>query len=498
MSFENDKLNRKKYADFLTEIISNPEKYKRISDSNAMSIAIDSGWGTGKTTFINMWKEQLEEQKDEEGKNKFAVIKYNAWKNDFAEEPLESLIYTIINHDIFNKVNETQAGIQAGKDLLKYGGKVLSGLIKTGVRIAAGEKLAETAGEAIESLLNDGTEGIKVLLKDINEKDDAYKNFYSQYENYYEVIEKIKDALKSVANERKIVILIDELDRCKPLFAIKLLENIKHILDAQNISFVFALDMEQLSHSIKCIYGQGMDANGYLCRFFDYISKMPKPDKKIYIQYLLENRPLIRNQLIKNDRGTITRIYFLDIFTDFSENFNLSLRDIESIYSNFLLLENNQLKNTTCYSAYSLYLFLLILKYKKMELYNKIFLTMEESVCSDVSISKYATSKIFSIEVLRIIMQRIQIKESKFRVRNRISNFYAKLTKVTNKEFLFREETDGALQMLVYEDYISLSDCIFYDDLLKWENIKDKTVLNYIQENLEFFDFENTPISAEE
>ena len=497
MSFENDKLNRKKYADFLTEIITNSGKYKRISDSNAMSIAIDSGWGTGKTTFVEMWKDELEHLVDENGNEKFAVIKYNAWKNDFAEEPLESLIYTIINHEIFNKENEIKSGIQAGKDLVKYAGKIISGIVKLGVKTAVGQEFADTAGEAVESLLENGTEGVKEIFKDVNEKDPAYKNFYSQYENYYEVISKIKESLINVASERKIIIIIDELDRYKPLFAIKLLENIKHILDAKNVCFVFALDMEQLSHSIKCIYGQGMDANGYLCRFFDYISKMPKPDKRIYIQYLLETRPLIRNELIKNDKGNITSVNFLDIYSDFSENINLSLRDIETIYSNFLLLENNQLKHTTCYAAYTLYLFLLILKYKKIELYNKIFLTMDENVCSDLSLSKYTSSKIFSIDVLTVIMGFGKIKESKFFVRNRIVNFYAKIIQVNNKQFRFREN-NGPQEILTYEDYISLSDCIFYDDLLKWENIKEKTILNYIQENLEFFDFENTLISAEE
>lgn len=490
MSFENDKLNRKKYADFLTEIVSNPEKYKRISDSNAMSIAIDSGWGTGKTTFVNMWKEHLEEQKDEAGKNKFAVIKYNAWKNDFAEEPLESLIYTIINHDIFNKENETQSGIQAGKDLVKYGGKVLSGLIKTGVRIAAGEKMAETAGDAVESLLNNGTEGVKAILKDLNEKEAAYKNFYSQYENYYEVIEKIKEALTKVTNERKIVIMIDELDRCKPLFAIKLLENIKHILDAKNISFVFALDMEQLSHSIKCIYGQGMDANGYLCRFFDYISKMPKPDKKLYIKYLIDSRTLMKKELVKINSGGVSIIEFFEIFYEFSENFNLSLRDIETVYSNFLILENHQLKYTTCYSAYSLYLFLLILKYKKMEVFNKIFLDKDTNVLKEAILFKYNDSEIFSNSVITDIIENNVIKEMEFYIHN--SNIGSVVTKIYMvKDGYIEYVKNRGKHSYMYDSDISLSDILFEDDLKKWENIKDKTVLNYIQENLEFFDFEN-------
>jgi predicted KAP-like P-loop ATPase len=67
---------------------------------------------------------------------------------------------------------------------------------------------------------------------------------------------------------------VDELDRCRPTYAIQTLELVKHLFNVPGLIFIFALDIEQLSHSVQTVYGQNMDAQGYLCRFFDYFMMM--------------------------------------------------------------------------------------------------------------------------------------------------------------------------------------------------------------------------------
>jgi hypothetical protein len=71
------------------------------------------------------------------------------------------------------------------------------------------------------------------------------------------------------------VILIDELDRCRPTYAIEMLEAIKHWFCVPNVVFVLAMDREQLSHSIRAVYGQGFDVDGYFLRFFHLLEQMP-------------------------------------------------------------------------------------------------------------------------------------------------------------------------------------------------------------------------------
>ena len=92
---------------------------------------------------------------------------------------------------------------------------------------------------------------------------------FKDYMEFKDAISDFKESLEGIVNnQRKIVIIIDELDRCKPTFAVQLLEIVKHLFDIKGITFIFMLDIEQLSHSIKTIYGQEMDVTGYLCRFF--------------------------------------------------------------------------------------------------------------------------------------------------------------------------------------------------------------------------------------
>ena len=117
-------------------------------------------------------------------------------------------------------------------------------------------------------------------IEELNKQRESFENF--------------KKLLKSTSswlsdNDKRLVVIIDELDRCKPTFAIQTLEIVKHIFDIENLTFIFAIDIHQLSHSVECVYGQGIDSSGYLCRFFDYIAKLPTSDITPYIQNTIAN-----------------------------------------------------------------------------------------------------------------------------------------------------------------------------------------------------------------
>lgn len=153
-----------------------------------------------------------------------------------------------------------------------------------------------------------------------------------EFKNYKNKIETIKEKLEDITKHTKIILLIDELDRCKPLFAIKLLESIKHIFNVNNMSFVFALDMAQLSHSVKKVYGNDIDAPGYICRFFDYITKMPNPNTRKYIEYLMEKKPLIRKTMYFKEKdfyGTYNedaQNSFLNILEEYVRKLSLIIK----------------------------------------------------------------------------------------------------------------------------------------------------------------------------
>ena len=114
-----------------------------------------------------------------------------------------------------------------------------------------------------------------------------------------------------------MVVFIDELDRCKPDYAIRLLERIKHYFGNERITFVFSLNMDELQHTIRKFYGNDFDACRYLERFFDFRIELPKPDmRRFYDDIGLENGSWVYESVCKQ----------------VVEMFNMGLREIAKFY----------------------------------------------------------------------------------------------------------------------------------------------------------------------
>ena len=237
------------------------------------------------------------------------------------------------------------------KNLSKSALKIIKALGKDWVEKSTGKETVKEVCEAVDTIKLFMLSELPAISK-LKEERDAMSNF----KNY------LSQTLESL-NGKKLLIIIDELDRCKPLFAIRTLEIIKHLFDIPNIVFLLSVDIKQLSHSISTIYGQNMDSEGYLRRFTNYILKLPEPSKDDYIDYLLSERPLF-NVSVSNNDNFVAQIKMLFNFE------GLSLRDINCIYENFYLFFNSKFKEHMN-PLFSLpYLALMIFKYKDIEIYN--------------------------------------------------------------------------------------------------------------------------------
>ena len=182
-----------------------------------------------------------------------------------------------------------------------------------------------------------------------------------------ELKKKLKDSITKLAEGKKIIFFIDELDRCRPLYAIELLETIKHLFDVKNCIFILAWDKVQLSESIKTVYGIGMDSNGYLRRFIDLDYQLPEPSRKDYINYLIEKENLKESYYAT----------FYELLPNFCDVYNLSLRDIDKLvlYLKIHLkrIEKIERIKTTYEYVYSLLKSIfIIVKIKNESLYLKI------------------------------------------------------------------------------------------------------------------------------
>ena len=226
--FKNDKLDRELIANNLTKIIENKE--------GSFVLSIDSGWGTGKTTFIEMWVQKLKIEKN------VIPIYYNAWENDDFNDPLLAIINSI--DEYFNSKRRKKKLYETLDEVKEHSKRVIFNGLKRGIKKATGDII-----------------------------DPCDFKVFDEYKEYKKNKKGITDSLLKLyyVYKKKIIIFIDELDRCRPTFAIETLERIKHIFDVPGFVFVLSVDKDQLSHSVKGLYGQDMDSQGYLRRFFDII-----------------------------------------------------------------------------------------------------------------------------------------------------------------------------------------------------------------------------------
>ena len=277
------------------------------------SFAINSDWGSGKTFFVKQIKMILEayntfvnsdynsDYKKEKVQDKFRQvcdeleiseikknylpIYYDAWKYDNDDDPVLSIVFEIIL-TLDNKWDFDETKINF-KELINGVAEIfkMSGLT-----------------HIFDSIKKDASLNDIIKSRDLKSKIDEFLNQLT-----YERAD-------------RVVIFIDELDRCRPTYAVKLLERIKHYFSNDKIIFVFSTNLEELQSSVKCVYGENFNAYRYLDRFFDLKIPLPGADMTNYFR------------LIDFKKGNN---FFDAVCHRFIERYNFQLRDIAK-YARYL------------------------------------------------------------------------------------------------------------------------------------------------------------------
>jgi cytidylate kinase len=244
--FVNDMLGRKETAEKLTALLTDAD--------GPLVVSVNGRWGTGKTTFVKMWDQMLRNQ----GKAK--SFTFNAWENDFFADPGVAFI-----DEITTSLSEDDQFDRSIKQKAKEFKETASTLIPSILGVTVGKQVADIAGGLLEA-----------------------------YQEEKAKIVEFRDELTNVANRvveengAPLIIFVDELDRCRPDFAVKLLEQIKHLFDVTGIVFVLSVDLSQLKGSVKSLYGEDVETGGYLRRFIDLRYQLPRPEDGDYIEFLFE------------------------------------------------------------------------------------------------------------------------------------------------------------------------------------------------------------------
>ena len=272
--FQGDLLDRKEKIEVLSRLVGNIE--------GPCAMAVDAAWGAGKTTFLKMWARHLRQQG-------FPVVEFNAWETDFTGDP-----FVALSSEITGGLTEWNAPTVADKikETKETARKVLRWVAPGAIRLASGfipvvgNEFGKAAGDFAEELFTD-------------------------YPEARQSITDFKADLAELANElwensgtKPLVVFIDELDRCRPSYAIELLETGKHIFSVDHVVFVLAVNRMELAKSVKVLYGDKFDAGGYLKRFFDIDFLLPAPDRDQFIDGLFDTVGIKQYLTRTNDRLT--------------------------------------------------------------------------------------------------------------------------------------------------------------------------------------------------
>lgn len=308
-----EKYKREPEEDLLdrTESIKNLSSLL-MSTKEPLVMSINADWGAGKTTFVKLWQKHLTTQG-------VKSIYFSAWEDDFSKEPLISILGEINSYICTNfPEEETTKKLAIVKDM---GSKILRRGVPAALKGLTGGVLDFDKGfeDAIGAM-------VEQTAKELIEQ-------YSQEKKITQKFRKaIKTLLEKVDSEKPFVIFIDELDRCRPLYAIELLERVKHIFGIEGLIFVLSIDKTQLAESIKSQYGN-IDTNNYLRRFIDleYTLQNPSVDKfckALYEKYEFISK-LEKKQILKLSGPTIDELAMIKYL---AKSLHLSLREIEHVF----------------------------------------------------------------------------------------------------------------------------------------------------------------------
>lgn len=282
-----------------TDLFGYSEFGKRLANvigaaEEPLTVVLDGSWGSGKSTFIRQWAGFLRSRKVQ-------VIHFDAFANDYLKDA-----FIAVTGEIIAKAEEFDPGGEAGKKLVEKAkdvGKVLvrhgasalvrfatAGALDGSSLLAFGEDTVDAASGKAGDVVGD------LIAKQLESRCDERKVMAE----FRQQLESLAAAMQKAATPPEgevpppLVFIIDELDRCRPSFALDLLERIKHLFAVPGVVFILVTNLDQLQHAVRGAYGEGTDGALYLEKFYDLRVVLPVPEQrrnnptKKYLSHLWE------------------------------------------------------------------------------------------------------------------------------------------------------------------------------------------------------------------
>lgn len=329
-----DEFNRKPIAKNIIRLLTSP--------IDLSPMVIDGGWGTGKTEFCQKLIRLMQKQY-----SNYQPVYIDAFRSDHSGEPLLALLAEIIKACTPPEGSDKKL-IEKHNDLIRRITKAAGFLMKTVAKAAVGHVLKQNTDDLAEEFqqIMNGNQDANSLAETVTDTaatiashtiDATVEALLKEQIEAEKNLETLKACLKELAADKPIILFIDELDRCRPDYAVDMLEVIKHVFDVENVKVVLVTNTKQLRAAINHRYGVEVDAQKYLDKFLKYSFALP--DK--VVDSVEEKRTLIAveyfKQLIQNSRMAselqvlIEPNIILNFISDMIERNNISLRETERL-----------------------------------------------------------------------------------------------------------------------------------------------------------------------
>lgn len=268
-----DKIGREAFVDKIIGFVDSLKKGKNFC------LAINGAWGSGKSFVLGLIEEKLSQ------KQEYIIIKYDAWENTFYSDPLIAILSCILD-GLEDKLSKMKGYGKVAADLGKKRGKeIVDKLSENRWKIGFIAKIIKEISEVIPD------------LKNVSLVTDTKDNQLAIFKSYKSLLHEIKELLNKltekvlVSNEQtKLVILVDEIDRCLPDEQLKILERLHHLFDVKNCAVIVTMNQTCVAETVKTIYG--IDGYEYLRKFFNFTFRLDTSANE-YLKNLLEE--YIRN-----------------------------------------------------------------------------------------------------------------------------------------------------------------------------------------------------------
>lgn len=311
------------------DILGRAETGKRLSDlleriEDPVVVALDGRWGSGKSHFLKRWVGAHTLEND----GRATVVYFDAFANDFLDDPLIGLTGAIAERLSERKAKWTEKVKSAAFDMARP-------MTRIGAAIATAGA-TEWAGAVLAELIKAGHKEAEAAAEAFWRREDGRKAAMQQFHDSLMQLTAASAEDEGEGDGKPLIVVIDELDRCRPDYALAMLETVKHFFAVPRVHFVLGVNLEALEHMVRARYGAGIDAGDYLKRFISLTMHLPEEvagpqpvNAAIrYIKVTSQRMGIARElcEIINQHIRLLTRTT------------TISLRDVEKILTRLVLL----------------------------------------------------------------------------------------------------------------------------------------------------------------